>query len=401
MSQPLKALFVTTIDLTAYCFMRSWFSTLGRRGAEVTLACTVERFRDELEATGAQVLHLPIARRLDPLGDLASLLDLVYLMRRLRPDVVHTATSKAGFLGRLAARLTGVPLVIHTIYELPENSTTSPWLRAFYRALELVAASWADHLVTISEPNRRQILAQRICRADRLSLIPEGLDLDRYRSERSGLEVRAALDIPQDAPWVVSVGRLEPAKGHADLLQAFRQVVDRLPHARLAIIGRGDLEPELKALCTTLGLQDRVQFLGFRQDLLDLVGACDVFALASLYEGQGVATMEAMAMSRPTVCTGVGGVTDVVVEGDTGFMVPPRDPDALARRLLELLGDPERARRMGQAGRRRAEEHFRVEDTNRKLLGLYQNLLSRRRPRAASGQVLGLVHKFLARTRNR
>ena len=130
MSQPLKALYVTTIDLTPYCFMRSWFETLTRRGAQVTLACTVERFRDELEATGAQVLHLPISRRLSPLEDLASLLDLVYLMRRVRPDVVHTATSKAGFLGRLAARLTGVPLVIHTIYELPENSTSSPWLRS-------------------------------------------------------------------------------------------------------------------------------------------------------------------------------------------------------------------------------------------------------------------------------
>ncbi len=389
MSQPLQALYLTTIDLTPYCFMRSWFSTLTRRGAQVTLACTVERFRDDLEATGAQVLHLPIARRLDPLADLASLLDLVYLMRRLRPDVVHTATSKAGFLGRLAARLTGVPLVIHTIYELPENSTTSPWLRALYRALEFVAARWADHLVTISEPNRRQILARRICRADRLTLIPEGLDLDRYRAERPRPEVRSALGIPQDAPWVVSVGRLEPAKGHADLLQAFRQVVDRLPQARLAIVGRGELESDLRALCATLGLQERVQFLGFRQDLLDLLGACDVFALASLYEGQGVATMEAMAMSRPTVCTGVGGVTDVVVEGETGFMVPARDPDHLARRLLELLGDPEKAQRMGLAGRRRAEEHFRVEDTNRKLLCLYQNLLNRRRPRGASGQELG------------
>ncbi len=378
MSQPLKALYVTTIDLTPYCFMRSWFETLTRRGAQVTLACTVERFRDELEATGAQVLHLPIARRLSPLEDLASLLDLVYLMRRVRPDVVHTATSKAGFLGRLAARLTGVPLVVHTIYELPENSTSSPWVRGFYWALEFLAARLAHHLVTISEPNRRQILAERICTSRKLTLIPEGLDLARYQASRSASQVRAELGIPQDAPLVVSVGRLEPAKGHADLLAAFRRVVDRFPQARLAIVGRGYLESELRALCQTLGIQDRVMFLGFREDLLDLVGACDVFALASLYEGQGVATMEAMAMSRPTVCTGVGGVTDVVVEGETGYMVPPRDPKRLAERLVELLCDPQKAQTMGHAGRRRAEEDFRVEDTNRKLLCLYQNLLSRR-----------------------
>jgi glycosyltransferase involved in cell wall biosynthesis len=330
------------------------------------------------------VLHLPIARRLSPWEDLASLLDLVYLMRRVRPDVVHTATSKAGFLGRLAARLTGVPLVVHTIYELPENSTSSPWLRGFYWALEFLAARLAHHLVTISEPNRRQILAERICTSRKLTLIPEGLDMARYQASRSASQIRAELGIPQDAPLVVSVGRLEPAKGHADLLAAFRRVVDRFPQARLAIVGRGYLESELRALCQTLGIQDHVMFLGFREDLLDLVGACDVFALASLYEGQGVATMEAMAMSRPTVCTGVGGVTDVVVEGETGYMVPPRDPEGLAQRLIELLCDPEKAQAMGQAGRRRAEEHFRVEDTNRKLLCLYQNLLSRRSRQGAN-----------------
>jgi len=374
-SRPLKTLFETTVDLTAWCFMRPWLGFLARRGTEVTLACTVERFRDDLEATGAQVLHLPISRRLHPLEDLASLLDLVYLMRRLRPDLVHTNTSKAGFLGRLAARLTGVPLVVHTIYELPENSTDRPWLKAGYRALEFMAARWADHLITISEPNRRQILAQRLCSPDKLTLIPEALELSPYQASRTPHEVRASLGIPQDAPLVGSVGRLEPAKGHADLLEAFHLVLQRMPRARLVLVGRGHLEDELRRRTRELGIQEQVLFAGFRNDLVDLLATFDVFALASHYEGLGVATMEAMAMSRPTVCTGVGGVPDVVVDGQTGYLVEPRAPARMAERLVELLSDPEKARQMGQAGRRRVEEHFRVEDSNRKLHCLYQNLL--------------------------
>ncbi|MGI5842682.1 MAG: glycosyltransferase family 4 protein [Candidatus Xenobium sp.] len=381
MSRPLKVLFVTTVDLTAWCFMRPWMSFLARGGAEVTLACTVERFRDDLEATGAQVLHLPISRRLHPLEDLASLLDLFYLMRRLRPDLVHTNTSKAGFLGRLAARLAGVPLVIHTIYELPENSTENPWLKAAYRGLEFLAARWADHLITISEPNRRQILAQRLCPPDKLTLIPEALELSRYQATRSPREVRAELGIPQDALLVGSVGRLEPAKGHAYLLEAFHLVLQRIPQARLVLVGRGYLEEELRRRIHELGIQEQVILAGFRDDLIDLLGALDVFALASLYEGLGVATMEAMAMSRPTVCTGVGGVPDVVVDGQTGYLVEPRAPAQMAERLVELLSDPEKAWKMGQAGRRRVEEHFRVEDSNRKLHCLYQNLLMGRRRR--------------------
>lgn len=377
-SRPLKALFVTTVDLTAWCFMRPWLGFLARRGTEVTLACTVERFRDDLEATGAQVLHLPISRRLRPLEDLASLLDLFYLMRRIRPDLVHTNTSKAGFLGRLAARLAGVPLIVHTIYELPENSTDRPWLKAAYRALEFLAARWADHLVTISEPNRRQILAQRLCPPEKLTLIPEALELSRYRATRSPQEVRAALGIPQDAPLVGSVGRLEPAKGHSDLLEAFALVLERIPQARLVLVGRGHLEGELRQHARDLGLEERVLFAGFRDDLVDLLGTFDVFALASHYEGLGVATMEAMAMSRPTVCTGVGGVPDVVLDGQTGYLVEPRSPSRMAERLIELLEDPAKAREMGRAGRLRVEENFQVEDSNRKLHCLYQNLLAAR-----------------------
>lgn len=379
MPQPLKTLHVTTVDLTAWCFLRSWFRMLTQRGAEVTLACTVERFRDDLEATGADVLHLPISRELRPLEDFASFLDLVYLIRRLQPDVVHTHTSKAGFLGRLAARAAGVPLIVHTIHELPGNSTRSPWKKALYWSLEFLAARWAHHLVTVSEANRRQILAERLCGAKKLTLVREGLDLSLYEPRRPALEVRRELGVPDGAPLVGSVGRLEPAKGHADLLEAFRRVLDVLPEARLVVVGQGHLHAELLARTAALGLETRVLFTGWREDMLDLLGAFDVFALASHYEGLGVAILEAMALRRPVVCTGVGGVNDVVVDGETGYLVPPRDPARMAERIVEVLQDPRKAQALGEAGRQRVEEHFQDQEANRQMLCLYQNLLARKR----------------------
>ncbi|HXE72544.1 MAG TPA: glycosyltransferase family 4 protein [Candidatus Nitrosotenuis sp.] len=380
MSRPLRTLHLTTVDLTAYCFLRSWFACLHRSGAEVHLACTVEQFRDPLEETGARVLALPISRELRPLEDLASLLDLVYLIRRLRPDVVHTHTSKAGFLGRLAAWLCRVPLILHTIHELPENSTDSPWRKALYRALEQVAARWATHLITVSEPNRRQILAAKICPERKLTLIREGLALERYRPSTPAAEVRRRLGIPAQAPVVGTLARLEPAKGHVYLLEAFARVLEARPDAWLVCVGGGHLRPDLEARSRDMGLAGRVVFTGFVEDVVDLVASFDVFALASLYEGLGVAILEAMALGRPTVCTAVGGVLDVVVDGETGYLVPPRDPEALARRILELLGDPEKAAAMGAAGRRRVETEFREDEANRRMLGLYRHLLERHGP---------------------
>lgn len=384
MSRPLKTLHLTTVDLTAYCFLRSWFRTLSQRGAEVTLACTVGKFRDEIAASGAEVLHLPIERRVRPLQDLASFLDLLYLIRRIQPDVVHTHTSKAGFLGRLAARIAGVPLIVHTIHELPENAAKSTLQKGVYWFLEFVAARWAHHLVTVSEPNQKQILSEFLCGAKKLTLIREGLDLAGYVPQRTAAQVRQDLGIPADAPLVGCVARLEPAKGYEDLLEAFRQVLAQEPEARLVIVGEGYQRQDLAALTARLGLETRVLFTGWRDDMIDLLAAFDVFALASHYEGLGIAILEAMALRRPVVCTAVGGVLDVVQDGETGYLVPSREPAAMASRLVELLRDPERRAAFGEAGRKRVEEHFRDEDANRKMLGLYQNLLQKHRKLAES-----------------
>lgn len=374
---------ITTVDLTAWCFLRSWFRCLREQGYPVILATTVSKFRPDLEASGAEVIHLPISRKISPWQDLKSLVQLIRLIRQRHPDIVHTHTSKAGFIGRLAATLCRVPLVIHTVHELPQNSTHKPWLIRFYQELERFASRYlCHHLVTVSQPNYEQITSLGIASPERLTLIREGLEQRKYEpyhrgeapGQRSAAEIRHEFAIPDEGVFICSVGRLEEAKGHADLLQAFAQVVQRHPEARLVIVGQGRLQEQLQRQLEELGLQGKAILAGWRDDMMDILAACDIYALASHYEGLGIATMEAMALERPVVCTGVGGVVDVVIDGVTGHLVPAHQPQALAEKLLDLLDHPERAQAFAQAGYRRVQDELRDDKANAQMLALYREL---------------------------
>jgi len=364
-----KTLHVTTIDLTAWCFLRSWFRRLRAEGHEVVVACTVERFREDLESDGARVIDVPISRRIRPREDFRALIALYRLFKKERPDVVHTHTSKAGFIGRLAARLAGVPLILHTIHELPQNSVRSRKAKFVYRILERLAALWAHHLVTVSYANQRQILAERICPPGKLTTIREGLELEKYVPAQPAQDVRARLGIPPNALVIGTAARLEPAKGYGYLLEAFESIRGAHPDAWLVCAGTGHLEQELRGKAGP-----QVIFTGWVDDLVSTMASYDVFVLSSLYEGLGIVLLEAMALSRPVVSTAVGGTTDVVVDGETGYLVPARDPQALVSRVLQLLEDPDRRAAFGKAGRERVEREFRAEVADDGMLALYQKL---------------------------
>lgn len=371
----LKSLQITTIDLTAYCFLRTWFKYLTEKGFDVTLATTAGEFTEEIEKTGVKVVNIPIARNINPISDFISLIKLYQYIKKEKFHSVQTYTTKAGFIGRLAARLAGVPVIIHNILELPQNSAGNPILKFLYKTMEQIAARWADFIITTTNPNRNQILQNHIVPPERLAAIPEGIELKNYEEVKADpLQKRKELGIPDGVILTGTVARLEAAKGHKYLLEAVKQVLETRKDVYFVMVGKGHLQAELEEKTKELGIQDYTRFLGFRDDMPEILQSIDLFVLPSLWEGQGVVLMEAMCYKKPVIACEVGGVVDVVKDGENGLLVPPRNPGRLADAILRILDMPDKMKEMGDAGYRRIAEKFRDSEMNDRRFEVYRKL---------------------------
>ncbi len=336
------------------------------RGIDVTVACPDSgMLPSRLDRDGVRRVTLPMEREIRLAADLRAFIRLVGLCRSLRPDVLHLHSSKAGFLGRLAGRLAGVPVVVFTPHCWSFQSAAGR-KRRFYAALERFASHFCDMTVTVSEQERREALEERVLDADRVRVIPNGVGPDDFAVATS-----ATRDIP-----FVSVGRLDEQKGHSYLLQALADLRGSEPGIRVSIIGDGTLAGDLRREAAALGVSDRVSFEGERSDVGSYLGRSRAFVLSSLWEGLPYTIIEAMAAGLPVVCTDVGGCRELVVDGQTGFVVPPRDPVALAEAMRRLWRDDRMREAMGSAGRERALALYRVETCVDRNASLYQELLA-------------------------
>jgi glycosyltransferase involved in cell wall biosynthesis len=304
---------------------------------------------------------------------------LVRLIRRYRPHVVHTHTAKAGALGRLAAAVCRVPVVVHTYHGHVFDGYFSPFATKVVVGTERVLARTASALVAVTERVRRDILAHGIGRPDRVVVVPLGLDLDPLvaAAARRG-ELRAELGLPPAAPLVGIVARLVPVKAHEVFLDAARAIAPVRPDALFLIVGDGERRAALEAQARGAGLGDRVRFLGWRADLDRLYADLDVVVLTSRNEGSPVALIEAMAAARPVVSTRAGGVEDVVADGETGLVVPVGDAAAVARAIVDLLAAPARAAALGAAAQASVIGRFGSARLVADVDGLYRRLLAAR-----------------------
>ena len=322
-------------------------------------------------------LHLePALRRsVHPWHDFIALLRLTHFIRRGRYDVVHTHSSKAGVLGRVAARLAGAPVVVHTVHGWPFSQEESPVHRTVWVNLERFCARLADAIVVVGSADQEKGLELGIGRPDQYHLIRSGIDVEYYRG--AGIDrgqVRSRLGLPRDAFVVGSVGRLSRQKAPLDLLGAFEPVARARPDAHMVIVGDGPDRPAVEAAVRNSRLDGRIHLAGLRRDVPALMCAFDVFALASHWEGLPRVLPQAMAAGLPIVASRANGVPDAVVNGENGWLVDVGDVAGLSRRLLELSQDPSRARRMGERGRERAEE-FSARRMVDQLTVLYRRLV--------------------------
>lgn len=355
-----------------------------RRFRPVLLAGPGGLLTEEAHALeGVDVRVIPsLVREVSPLQDLRALWELVATFRRLRPKIVHTHSSKAGILGRLAAWLAGVPCILHTIHGYGVTPAQPLWLQHLVIKLEWLVGRVTTHWIAVSQADRRQGLEWELFSASKVSVVRPGIDPTPFAARIEQAErdrLRAALGVGPDHLLVGTVSCLKPQKSPEDFIRVAALVCQRMPAAKCALVGDGALRPQIEAMIQAHGLQDRVMLLGWRRDVASLLKAFDVFVLTSQWEGLPCAILEARASRIPIVATRVGGSAEAIIEGIQGTLCPAGDVKAIAGRVCQILGD-ERLRADLRNGTQELPEEFTIQETVKQYQSLYTYLLHATRP---------------------
>jgi glycosyltransferase involved in cell wall biosynthesis len=330
-----------------------------------------------VRAVGVEWVMIPsLVRRLSPVLDLVALLAIIRLIRRFSPRVIHTHTSKAGALGRLAARLCGVPVVVHTPHGHIFYGYYGRLLSACFVAVERWLGRMTDALIALTEAGKQEYAERRIAPVERLHAIHSGIDLSIYeRSRMPTSEARNALGLPASGPIIGVLGRLVAIKGHRYLVEALPEILRDFPSTTLLFVGEGPEREPLAARAASLGVSAHIRMVGARFDLPSYVAACDVVAQPSLNEGMGRTVLEALVMGKPVIASRVGGLPDLIVHGRNGLLVPSASPSALAHAVCSLFLEPARLRRMSDAARRSVGRQFSAQAMVEAIDHLYGELL--------------------------
>jgi len=336
---------------------------------------------DLAEREGAQTLYLPALRQpVNPLHDTRALAQLGSIARRFRPDVIHTHTAKAGFLGRTAGlvALRPRPVLVHTFHGHVLEGYFGAAKTGVYRSLERTLGRRSDRLIGVSQQTVEDLIRLGVAPPEKFSVIPLGLDLSAFASVDSRpAGLRAEMGVADDRVVLGFVGRIVPIKRVDLLLRAFARAHAGGAPVHLALVGDGETRPEFQRMAGELGVASAVSFLGYRRDLPEVAAAADVAILSSDNEGTPVWLIESAAAGRPAIATNVGGTAEVVTP-ETGILAPPDDEEALAEAITRLAGDAELRRGMGERAREHVLSRYSVDRLIADIDGLYSELLERR-----------------------
>lgn len=364
---------------------------LKQRGFESVVACPPrrqqaygdEQFVARLAEAGIPVLPVAMQRSISVPADAAALRRLIAILRRERFDVVHLHSSKAGFLGRLAARAAGTnAAVLYTPNGLSFLGRQRPAKRQLYLALERLAGPLCDRIIAVSASERDTIVASRLAPAERVASIPMGVAAPALPAGFDRAALRAQLGVPAGAQLIGTLARATAQKNPQLFVAAAAEVLRRHPRAFCIWCGDGELRAEAQAAAQARGIAERCRFIGHREDALQVLACFDQFWLTSDYESFGLATVEAMALGVPVIATRVLGSCDIVADGTSGLLVPPDQPAALARASCELLADPARAQMLARAGQARMRARYTLGQMLDATAALYHEVVAERRGQA-------------------
>jgi glycosyltransferase involved in cell wall biosynthesis len=323
-----------------------------------------------------------LVRQIDPFKDLMAFTRLFRLMLQNKYTIVHTNSSKAGVIGRIAAKVAGVPIIVHTVHGWSFHEHMSNVRRRLFIVLEKIAAAFTDAMIVVAEPDIEKGLRAGIGLPEQYRLIRSAIPLDAFDPTTvDGLAVRRELELPLDAPVLGNVGRFSPQKNPLDWVRVAGKVARALPDCHFLLVGDGPLRAEVEAALVEAGIADRTVLTGLRRDVPRMLAAMDVFLLTSLWEGLPRVIPQAMAMEIPVVANRADGTVEAISHGETGFLADPSDLDALAAHCLALLQNPDQRRIMGERGRAFAIREFDVREMVAQIERLYEVLLAQHTPR--------------------
>lgn len=322
--------------------------------------------------------HFPnLQRELHPIKDFRAFLELYAFIRKHRFDIVHTHISKAGILGRFAAKLAKVPVIVHTPHGHVFHSYYGFLKTSIFKLLEKMAVGTTDKMIALTGQERDEHLALGIGAREKFEVIQSGIDIENFSQkpdETACDAVRKRWALTREHRVVGTVARLVPVKGHEFLIQAMPEIIQSFSKARFLFVGDGEKKEDLIAMAKKLGVHSHLIITGHQTDVRAFYSLMDVFVLPSLNEGMGRVILEAMSGGVPVVATSVGGILNLVQHEQTGVLVPPRDSAALSRAVVDLLSDAEKAKQIAARAKKQLPL-FTADNMVQKIEALYETLL--------------------------
>lgn len=328
---------------------------------------------------GFAVMESPLfVREVSPLTDLRAIYWLADFLKKERFDVIHTHSSKAGIVGRIAGRMAGVPLVVHTIHGLAFGPYDSFLKNQLYIRAERFAAKRCDRIYSVAQAMIDQCLAAKIGRPEQFKVVYSGMELERFLEAKPDAALRSELGIPADSRVVGAVARLFPRKGYEDFFPVAAQVAQACPDVRFLIMGDGPGRTAYEKMTEELGIRDRVIFAGLVSPdrIAEYIALTDVVAHFSLKEGLPRVAVQALAEAKPVVAYPLDGTPEVVLDGKSGFLVPPGNHEAAAQALIRILEQPDERRSLGEYGRSLIRDKFPWRKMSDTLIADYEACLA-------------------------
>jgi glycosyltransferase involved in cell wall biosynthesis len=344
--------------------------TLGllTRGYQVSVRyITHGPLAEEIESMGVTTTRLPRLFLVDPVLAWRMFSEII----REKPDIVHTHLFKSDFHGRFAARIAKMPVVVSTLHNCHQWAK-NPILGNIYG----LTSRFADKVIAVSEEVREYAIRYAHINPKKVTTIPNAIPISRFSNSRAaGAGIRQEFNIPVDVPLIGIIARLTGQKDHENFLYAAARILEHIPETRFIIVGDGPLRFLLEERAKTLGINNSVIFSGVRRDIPAIYGALDILVFSSRWEGLPVTLLEGMASNVPVVATAVGGVPGVLENEVTGILVPPTDPEAIARACIRLIENPSLRQQMGRAGYTKIQTNYSMDAMIDKTDCLYQSLL--------------------------